>query len=150
MHPAVCGIICMGCCRFELKYATRQQRFGWMQFFIENLTILAAPPTSQDIGVARPVQVQRKINVAGQMCIVPNKEVPQYMWGKLTFFTQKYKKRPRECDQLNSHQFTYAILSVGYYTDEDEPFNMKTSQRLCPRGSWCPGDGFRYHCPEGE
>ena len=41
-------------------------------------------------------------------------------------------------------------LSPGYYTDENEPPDMKTYQILCQPGSYCPGDGFRYPCPEGR
>ncbi len=40
-------------------------------------------------------------------------------------------------------------VSKGFYLDEGEPNDKKTAQRLCPRGSYCPGDGRRHLCPVG-
>lgn len=37
----------------------------------------------------------------------------------------------------------------GSYSNEDEPENLRTSFKTCPKGSYCPGDGKRYLCQEG-
>jgi len=43
---------------------------------------------------------------------------------------------------------TPIYVSEGYYTDEDEPNDMKTSQHICPKGYYCSGeDGLRHPCP---
>mmetsp|Transcript_24846 Transcript_24846/g.52004 ORF Transcript_24846/g.52004 Transcript_24846/m.52004 type:complete len:389 (+) Transcript_24846:1244-2410(+) len=39
-------------------------------------------------------------------------------------------------------------VSEGYYTDEDEPADLKTSQHLCPEGFYCD-NGLRYACGAG-
>lgn len=37
----------------------------------------------------------------------------------------------------------------GYYTDPAEPPAHRTRQLLCPRGSYCPGNGLAHACPPG-
>ena len=39
--------------------------------------------------------------------------------------------------------------SEGYYTDEDEPADMKTSQHLCPEGFYCD-HGLHHACEAGS
>ncbi len=39
-------------------------------------------------------------------------------------------------------------VSKGYYTDENDPREKKSSQFICPRGFWCE-DGIRHPCPAG-
>lgn len=41
-------------------------------------------------------------------------------------------------------------VSPGYYSNEDDPSDKKTSQHLCPPGYYAPGDGLRYQCPSGR
>jgi hypothetical protein len=41
-------------------------------------------------------------------------------------------------------------VSPGYYSNEDDPIEKKTSQHLCPPGYFCPGDGLKYQCPPGR
>ena len=45
---------------------------------------------------------------------------------------------------------TPTYVSPGYYSNEIEPFDRKTSQHMCPPGFYCPGDGLRYKCPAGR
>lgn len=49
---------------------------------------------------------------------------------------------------MKSSSPTY--VSKGYYSNEDDPIDKKTSQHLCPPGYYCPGDGMRYQCPSGR
>jgi len=39
-------------------------------------------------------------------------------------------------------------VSEGYYTHEDEPVDLKTSQHLCPEGFYCD-NGLRHACEAG-
>jgi hypothetical protein len=40
-------------------------------------------------------------------------------------------------------------VSEGYYTDEDEPDDSRSSQQICPKGYWCE-DGVRHPCDAGR
>lgn len=40
-------------------------------------------------------------------------------------------------------------VRAGYYSNEEDPPNTKTSEVLCPPGFYCPGDGLRHKCPAG-
>ena len=40
------------------------------------------------------------------------------------------------------------ICSEGYYTDEEEPYDTKTAQHICPKGYWCE-NGLRHPCEAG-
>lgn len=42
-----------------------------------------------------------------------------------------------------------AYVSEGYYANENDELNRKTSQELCPPGWYCPGDGLRHKCQAG-
>ena len=44
---------------------------------------------------------------------------------------------------------TPIYVSEGYYTDEDEPNDAKSSQQICPKGYWCE-DGVRHPCEAGS
>lgn len=41
-------------------------------------------------------------------------------------------------------------VSPGYYSNESDPDDKKTTQVLCPPGYFCPGDGLRYKCKAGR
>ena len=38
--------------------------------------------------------------------------------------------------------------SEGYYTDEEEQYDSKTAQHICPKGYWCE-NGLRHPCEAG-
>ena len=44
---------------------------------------------------------------------------------------------------------TPIYVSEGYYTDEDEANDAKSSQQICPKGYWCE-DGVRHPCEAGS
>jgi hypothetical protein len=43
---------------------------------------------------------------------------------------------------------TPIYVDDGFYTDEEEPQDTKTSQHICPKGYWCE-NGYRFPCNAG-
>lgn len=41
------------------------------------------------------------------------------------------------------------IVPAGYYSNEEVPEALRYSQKVCPVGHYCPGDGRRYPCAKG-
>lgn len=41
------------------------------------------------------------------------------------------------------------LVPPGYYSNEDVPEQLRYSQKICPVGHYCPGDGKRYACAKG-
>jgi hypothetical protein len=44
---------------------------------------------------------------------------------------------------------TPARVPVGYYSNEEAPERLRSTQSVCPLGYYCPGDGRRYACSPG-
>ena len=49
-----------------------------------------------------------------------------------------------------SQSATPTYVSKGYYSNENDSVDKKTSQHLCPPGFYCPGDGSKRACPSGR
>lgn len=41
------------------------------------------------------------------------------------------------------------LVPPGYYSNEDAPESLRSSQDICPKGYYCPGDGRRHPCAAG-
>ena len=74
---------------------------------------------------------------AGYYCTEASSSPTQYSCGSVDVFCPPKSSSP-----------TY--VKQGYYSNESDPVDKKTSQHLCPPGYYCPGDGLRYQCPAGR